>query len=167
MNIRLERPSDHDAIRAVNDRAFEQPDEGKLVDALRENGALTLSLVAEVDEKVVGHIAFSPVTVYGRAQPAGYGLGPVAVDPDYQGQGIGTALIKAGIEKIGEKGAAFIVLLGHTSYYPRFGFTPASGFGLDNEYGVDDAFMALELVPGALDDVSGLIQYRPEFAEVS
>jgi putative acetyltransferase len=138
------------------------------VDLLRERQKLTISLVAEIDDQVCGHIAFSEVSllpglpIYGL----GLGLGPVAVRPENQRQGIGSALIIQGIKDAEKKGYEFIVVLGDPAYYHRFGFQTAIKFGLENEYGVEHEFMVLEIPPGALTGVSGLVRYAEEFAEV-
>ncbi|QVQ27383.1 GNAT family N-acetyltransferase [Achromobacter deleyi] len=131
MQIHPETPADHDAIFAVTQAAFKnhphsQQTEGYINNALREAGALTLSLVAREQGRVVGHIAFSPVTISDGA-PHWYGLGPVAVLPEYQGRGIGAALIRDGLARLKALGAAGCVVLGEPDYYSRFGFaaTPA------------------------------------------
>ena len=126
MTIRPEQPGDADAIRAVIGAAFagrrySSGTEAAIVEALREAGALTLSLVAEEDGQVIGHIAFSPVTIDGAAC-GWFGLGPVAVVPERQGQGVGAALIREGLARLRARGAAGCVLLGDPRYYARFGF---------------------------------------------
>jgi len=160
--IRPESPEDHEAIRLIHERAFENKLEAELVDRLRANGNLGASLVAVSEESVVGHIAFSPVTLAGA--PDGWGMAPLAVLPEHQRQGFGSALIEAGISLARERGVAWMVVLGDPAYYPRFGFIPASEFGLQNEYGVDEPFMALPLEEGALDAHQGLVRYGAEFA---
>lgn len=164
--IRPEIPADIPQIHAVVAAAFETDAEARLVDALRASGNATISLVAEQEGAIVGHILFSPVTVDGTAVPV-LGLAPVSVVPAHQRQGIGGALIREGLTRAAARGYTAAVLLGHPEYYPRFGFVPASRFGLRCEYDCpDEAFMALELSPGALAGLSGLVQYRAEFAEV-
>ncbi|MBS0505082.1 MAG: N-acetyltransferase [Proteobacteria bacterium] len=126
MEIRDERPADAAAIRAVVTAAFataphSSGTEAAIVDALREAGALTLSLVAEEDGEVVGHIAFSPVMADG-SEGGWYGLGPVSVRPDFQTKGIGQALVRVGLERLKESGAFGCVVLGDPAYYARFGF---------------------------------------------
>ena len=165
--VRPEREDDHGAVETVLLDAFESPLEAHLVQALREAGALTLSLVAEIDGQVVGHVAFSPVSI---AREGGtydaVGLAPVAVLETHQRKGIGAALIEAGLESLRRDGHALVVLLGHPSYYPRFGFSRADGFGLRWEHDAPpEAFMALELVPGAAQP--GVVRYHPAFAAVS
>lgn len=168
LHLREEAPGDHAAIAALNETAFGQPAEAALVDLLRAHGALTLSLVAVAGAELVGHIAFSPVTITGDGgvHPA-IGLAPMAVAPAWQGRGVGTRLVRAGLEHLRAAGSRAVIVLGHPNYYPRFGFAPASRFGLRWEHSApDEAFMALELVPGALAGVAGVVRYRPEFDAV-
>jgi putative acetyltransferase len=163
--IREEAPRDAAAIRQVNTTAFETDAEAKLVDALRAAGALTLSLVAEADGEIVGHIAFSPVVVESsRRTNHGVGLAPMAVAPAYQRQGIGGRLIDDGLRRLRDAGHRFCVVLGHAEYYPRHGFSRASNFGMQWERPVpDDIFFVRELAKGGLAGVSGTVRYRPEF----
>lgn len=167
IKVRSETSTDITLIHKVEAAAFNSSIEPTLVDMLRERQHAVLSLVAEVDEKLVGHIIYSPVilTPVGASR-RGLGLGPIAVHPDYQKQGIGSALIKQGNAILADIGYDFIVLLGSPRYYTRIGFRPGSEFNLDNEYGAGDEFMAHELYPGALTGVHGLVQYVPEFKEV-
>ena len=161
--IRPESPGDRDAVRAVNEAAFGRPDEADLVGRLRDAAGPFLSLVAVAEGEVVGHILFTPVAVEAPADVRG--LAPMAVRPDRQRSGVGAALVEAGLDACRADGAAAVVVLGHPDYYPRFGFRPASAFGLACEYDVpDEAFMALELVDGGLDGVDGLARYHPAFA---
>jgi len=127
-------------------------------------GAVLLSLVAEVDGAVVGHILFSPVTIETEASTkSAVGLAPMAVLPGHQRQGIGARLIERGLQELRRQGHTAVVVLGHPGYYPRFGFERASRFGLRCQFDCpDEAFMALELQPGALAEVRGLVRYRPE-----
>lgn len=162
MLIRTEAPADIAAIHAVHAAAFPTPLEAQLLDALRAAGRLTVSVVAEVEGRVVGHVAFSPVTIDGVG--GGLGLAPLAVVPERQREGIGGALIRAGLEAATAAEAAFVVVLGHPPYYPRFGFRQGSTLGLGNEYGADDAFMVVELRPGGVPTGGGLVRYAPEFA---
>jgi putative acetyltransferase len=165
IEIREERPDDVEAIHDVNKRAFGQDQEGNIVDALRSNGAALLSLVATLDGRVVGHIMYSPITV---GDVTGAALGPMAVLPERQREGIGSKLIEAGTRKLKDAGYPFIIVLGHASYYPRFGFKPASSFGIKCEWDVPaDVFMLLVLDPAKMHGVSGLAKYRHEFSTVS
>lgn len=166
--VRPEGPGDEAAIREVNARAFDGPIEAALVDALRANAGVTLSLVAELDGRVVGHILFSPVAIdRGGLLDEAIGLAPMAVLPEHQRAGIGSRLVREGLAELKRRGARAVIVLGHPAYYPRFGFERASRFGLRWEQPCpDDAFMALELDPGALSAGPGIVRYRPEFAEV-
>jgi putative acetyltransferase len=165
IEIREEFPSDATSIRDVNRRAFGQDQEGNIVDALRSNGAALLSLVATLDDQVVGHIMYSPLSI---GEVIGAGLGPMAVLPEYQRQGIGSKLVMAANEKLKHAGCPFVIVVGHASYYPRFGFKPASRRGIACEWEVpDEAFMLLVLDEATMQDVSGLAKYRHEFSSVS
>lgn len=164
--IRHETPADILAIRAVNEAAFETGAEAALVDALRENGKFTLSLVAVVEGEIAGHILFTDIEMEpGGAEPRILGLAPMAVLPAWQGKGIGSALVRRGIEDCQELGYRGIVVLGHPAFYPRFGFTPASRHGITCIYDApDEAFMARAL--GGVELPKGRVLYQPEFAGV-
>ena len=162
--IRHETAADRDAIHSVEAAAFGQDDEARLVDALRDAGHVILSLVATDGERIVGHILFSPMTIVaGETTSPAVCLAPVAVQPEYQRSGVGSALIQAGLAELRDLGHKAVFLVGHPTYYPRFGFSPARDF--DVHYQDDrDAFMAIELVAGALDEISGQAAFAPEFA---
>jgi putative acetyltransferase len=166
--IREEDASDVAAIHRLNATAFETDAEAKLVDALRAAGALTLSLVAEADGEIVGHIAFSPVVVESaQGIRHGVGLAPMAVAPAYQRQGIGGRLIDEGLRRLRDQGHRLCVVLGHAGYYPRYGFARAKDFGVRWERPVpDDVFLVRELAQEGLAGVSGTVRYRPEFGSV-
>lgn len=168
LTIREEGPADRTAIYDVNVAAFKTDAEAKLVDALRAAGALRLSLVAESRGQVVGHIAFSPVTVTGEQGTIhGIGLAPMAVLPTDQRMGIGGRLIAEGLRRLREAHHPFCVVLGHADYYPRHGFRRASTFGIRWEKTVpDEVFHVQELAPGGLTGVSGVVRYRQEFERV-
>lgn len=167
LTIRPERPVDADAVARVHVEAFGGEEEAQLVAALRTTSAYVpaVSLVAERGDEVVAHALFSKIEVPGREPLGGLvALGPVAVLPRCQRQGIGSALIRAGLERAAPLGFAGVVLVGHPSYYPRFGFQPASRFGLRLPISVpDEAFMALPLRPGGLDGVAGVVYYAEPF----
>jgi putative acetyltransferase len=164
VRIRPEGADDAAAIHAVNAAAFPTADEADLVDALRAAHAVLLSLVAEADDgAIVGHVLFSPVTIDRPGTSAvAVGLAPMAVAPSHQRRGVGGRLIAAGLDALRAAGEKAVVVLGHPAYYPRFGFRPAADLGLRWEGGHDDAFFALELVPGALAGPPGVVRYRPE-----
>lgn len=168
IEIREEKKEDYDAVRIVNDRAFGQPEEGRIINILRKVCQETLSLVAVSDEKIVGHILFSPVTIdHEDTQVIGMGLAPMAVLPEFQKQGIGSLLVKEGLGRIKETDCPFIIVLGHEHYYPRFGFERASIHGLKAQWdGVpDEAFLVIILNKSVMADVSGIATYRHEFDE--
>jgi putative acetyltransferase len=166
--VRTEKTEDHKSVRRVNELAFEQPNEADLVDALRANAYPYISLVAVIDEQVVGHIFFSPVSVESETGAfTAMGLAPMAVLPEYQNQGIGSQLVREGLKECERLGEDIVVVLGHPNYYPRFGFTPASLKGLRSEYDVpDEVFMVAELKPDALGGRHGLVKYHSEFGKV-
>jgi putative acetyltransferase len=159
-----ERPGDAAAIRGVHAASFPTDLESRLVDLLRGAGRLSVSLVAEVGGAIIGHIAFSPVTAASGA--VGAGLAPVAVAEVHRRQGIAAGLVTAGLKACRAAGFGWAVVLGEPTYYSRFGFRPASEFGLFDEYGGGQAFQAIELVAGALPVGAGLVRYAPEFAAV-
>jgi putative acetyltransferase len=163
--IRPEQPADAVGIQRVLEAAFPTTDEARLIELLRAGGHLEISLVAEFDGGIVGHIAFSPVDVEGAAgEGGGSGLAPLAVLPAYQRQGIGGRLVREGLAACERMRAGFVVVLGEPEYYQRFGFTRADRRGLGNEYGADEAFMVLELRNGSIPENGGLVRYGPEFA---
>ncbi len=167
MLIRAERERDLAEIHALHVAAFETPAEACLVDALRERVQPIVSLVAEEDSSVIGHILFSPVSLADRPDVKIMGLAPMAIAPDRQRSGVGSALVRAGLERCKESGFGAVVVLGHAEYYPRFGFSPSTNFDICCEYEVpEEAFMALELKPGYLRDESGAVRYHPAFNEL-
>lgn len=164
--IRQEQPDDIVAVRAVNETSFGQPTEATIVDSIRAACPNAVSLVAEDAHEIVGHILFSPVSISGEnVSVQGMGLGPMAVVPVRQRQGIGSLLVRAGIKAMREQGCPFIIVLGHPEYYPRFGFVPALRHGLSCQWeGVpDNAFMVLVLDDAAMARISGIVRYRDEF----
>jgi len=164
--IREERQGDVERIRAVNLAAFETTTEADLVDALRERATPLISLIAEDDGEIVGDILFSPVTLASEPDLALMGLAPMAVAPARQRQGIGSSLIREGLDRCRQLDAAAVVVLGHPEYYPRFGFSPASRLSLRSDYEVpDDVFLIRELRNGSLTGRSGTIRYHPVFSE--
>jgi putative acetyltransferase len=166
--IREEAPGDVAAIHRLNTAAFETEAEAKLVDALRAADVLLLSLVAEADGEIVGHIAFSPVVVdSAQSRSQGVGLAPMAVAPAYQRRGIGGRLIEDGLRRLRDARHRFCVVLGHPEYYARHGFKRASDYGLRWERPApDDVFFVCELSAGGLAGVSGTVRYRRELDAV-
>lgn len=167
MLIRAEKGMDRDAVHEVNVAAFETPVEANLVDSLRESARPVVSLVAEDNGVIVGHIMFSPVFLAENPDLKVMGLAPMAVIPEFQRQGIGSALVIEGLEQCRQLGFAGVVVLGYPEYYPRFGFSTSSMFGIDSEYEVpEEVFMAIELQPGALGGKTGRVKFHPAFNNV-
>ncbi len=165
MHIRPEEPADFDGVDRVNRTAFGQPDEADIVSRLRASKAFIpeLSIVAEEEGEIVGHILFTRVELEPRADARVVSLAPMAVLPERQRQGIGAALVRRGLEVATQLGEDVVVLVGHPEYYPRFGFELASRSGMTNPFpGTEEAFFALALrdevwIPG------GQVVYPPEF----
>jgi putative acetyltransferase len=166
IEIRAEAEGDKAAVFEINAAAFETQSEARLVDTLRNSAEPFVSLVAVDGEEIVGHIMFTPVTLDSYDNLKLMGLAPMAVSPSRQRSGIGSALVNAGLERCRELGIGAVLVLGHAAYYPRFGFRPASLWGIRSEYDVpDDVFMLLELSPGYLRDYHGTIRYNAAFAD--
>jgi HAD superfamily hydrolase (TIGR01509 family) len=170
--LRLETVEDIPGIRAVEEAAFSRRDEADLVELARRRNQTTLSMVAFRDGRVVGHVLFTAVTFQppqpnGASPLKGLGLGPLAVWPETQRAGLGSRLVRAGLEHVRRGGYDFVVLLGDPGYYSRFGFRPGKAFNLSSDYGDGDEFQVLELHPGGLTGVGGLVKYIPEFSEAT
>ncbi len=164
VRVRPEEQQDRDGVRAVHAAAFGSSAEAGLADMLRQQAHPVVSLVAVEESTVAGHIMFSPVTLLGHPELKIMGLAPMAVAPGYQRKGIGSALARAGLKRCKELGFGAVVVLGHPEYYPRFGFSPASRFGIGCDYDVpSEAFMLIELQPGLLNGASGKIEYHSAF----
>ena len=164
--IRFEKPEDIAFIHSVNEQAFGRVSEAKLVDTLRLACTDHLSLVADDNGSIIGHLMFTPVVVTdGKQKTEGMGLAPMAVLPSRQRQGIGTQLVDSGLQILKEKGCPFVIVLGHPEYYPRFGFQAASGCNIRTQWdGVpDEAFMILVMDHEAMQNVSGVATFRDEF----
>jgi putative acetyltransferase len=170
VTIRPETPEDYDAVRQVNLAAFDTATEADLADAMRQASEYVpeLSLVAEIESHIVGHALFSEVTVeQEHGDLKALSLGPIAVLPDHQSQGIGSALIEAGHTRGREMGYPFVVLIGHPWYYPRFGYVPARQYGLETIWDVSDpVFMVCELEAGSLERAAGRIRYPQPFVDL-
>jgi putative acetyltransferase len=163
MEIRGELPIDQDAIRDLHLRAFPTDSEALLVDRLHEGGAVCLSLVATVEERVVGHILFSIARIdRGSGEVLVGALGPIAVLPEWQRQGIGSALIRAGLEQCWGQRLPAVIVLGHPDYYTRFGFHRADTWGIQCEFDVPpEVFMMV--TSSELGTEPGLALYHPAF----
>jgi putative acetyltransferase len=171
IEIRAEKEADANGVYLVNQQAFVGDEEADLVDRLHRDGEAMISLVAVVDGQIVGHILFTEVTVVPATSDSvpwtAQGLGPMAVLPDYQRQGIGARLIEAGLDRCRRAGHEVVFVLGHSSYYPRFGFQRAAPLGIRWEGDAPaEAFMVLELRTGALEGRKGTVHFLPQFAGV-
>jgi putative acetyltransferase len=161
--IRDEQPPDGEQVRKVNEAAFGRSDEADLIDRLRVEGAILLSLVAEVDGQIIGHILFSRMMAETTQGPlAAVSLAPLAILPDYQGHHVGSQLVRRGLAELRDRGEGVVIVLGHKEYYPRFGFSPEKARYLGSPF-PPDAFMALELSDGALAGVHGTVRYPASF----
>lgn len=166
MVIREEQPADARWIRVVNLAAFETSVEADLVDALRRQASPVVSLVAEDRGEIVGHIMFSRVSIAGHDELSLMGLAPMSVTPTHQRKGIGSALVRAGLERCRALGMGAVVVLGHPTYYPRFGFRSSAAFGITSEYDAPpEAFMLVELQPGYMRGASGIVKFNAAFAD--
>ncbi len=167
LHIRTELPEDQPFIHQLLQAAFGQPDEAQLVDRLRSDEAFLpqLALLAEQDKHIVGHIAFSQVRIEeGAKSYRSLALAPMAVQPAHQKLGIGSLLVRAGLDRARQLGHQSVIVLGHANYYPRFGFQPASRWNIRPPFEVaDEVFMALELEAGALEGISGKVRYAEAF----
>ncbi len=167
MLIRPETEDDRSTIQVLNTTAFGTRTEADLVDVLREQARPVISLVAEYNHAVVGHIMFAPVALPGHPALKIMGLAPMTVAPEHRDRGIGSALVRNGLEQCRQLGFGAVVVLGHPDYYPRFGFQPAASFGIGCEYDApSEAFMAVELQPGYLSGASGKVKYHDAFGHV-
>lgn len=167
MKVRLENEGDYSAVFQLNASAFPSEAEAQLVENLRRVATPSLSLVAEEKGEVVGHILFTPVSIPGFPELKLMGLAPMAVTPNRQRQGIGSALVLAGLTFCRDQGVDAVVVLGHPAYYPKFGFSPSSKFGISCEYDVpEEVFMLAELEPNALKGKGGQVKYHEAFGAV-
>jgi putative acetyltransferase len=162
-HIRAEEPRDSLAINEVVRQAFGREDEVELVSALRAGGFNLLSLVAEHDGRIVGHLLFTRLFIVGEPQKwNAVALAPLAVLPELQVRGIGSALMREGLRQLADRGETMVVVLGHEHYYPRFGFSSELARPLLAPFS-GPSWMALELQPGALTNVSGQAKYAAPF----
>jgi len=166
MLIRNESEADHELVRKLYIEAFDTPAEADLVEQLRAVSPL-VSLVLEEGMRLVGHIMFTPVSLEGFPGLNIMGLAPMAVVPDRQNCGFGSALVEEGLVRCRASESGAVVVLGHPGFYPRFGFRPASDAGINCQYDVPaDVFMVLELEPGYLGQSSGCIRYNAAFGNL-
>lgn len=164
ITLRPERDGDAASVREITNQAFDGTEHGLLVDLIRERGNARLTTCAEDDGKLVGYVVASPMAFKPAITLDCLAIGPVAVAPGLQNQGVGSALMHNIIAQARAEGIDALLLLGHPAYYPRFGFAPTH---IDNQYGATDAFMALELVTGCLDGIKAKALFVREFFEVS
>lgn len=172
--IRKEQESDHARVYKIQQTAFGQDGEARLVEALRERARPYLSLVAVRGDELVGHVFFSSVTIEAATSsqdsaqaPIFSGLAPLAVAPEMQSQGAGSALVRAGLWECATIGWQAVFLLGDPAYYSRFGFSLAAGQGLRYESEAFDAgFQMIELVPNVLSECSGWVRYHEAFSDL-
>ena len=161
--IRAESPEDRTAIWQVNRLAFGREDEPRLVDELRDEGYARVSLVAELAGQIVAHVLFSHLPIMSASGIVNaLSLAPMAEVPSEQRKGIGSTLVTEGLRACREAGHRIVVVLGHPDFYPRFGFSAKLAARLKSPY-AGPSFMALELVPGALDGIDGEVRYPPPF----
>ena len=170
ITVRPEQQGDIDQISELNKLAFGQDNEARLVALLRSAPGYVpgLSLIAVAEGVVVGHILFSKIfVVSGDARYETLALAPMSVHPSYQKQGVGARLITTGLQSARELGFGSVIVLGHEHYYPKFGFLPASRWSIRAPIDVpDNVFMAIELIPGSLKNVSGIVEYPVEFSAI-
>jgi len=161
--IRAEKTEDYQAVRSVNKAAFGRQDEADLVEGLRADGAVLMSMVAESENEIVGHILFSRMSIEtANRSVSAVALAPMAVLPEHQRKGIGEGMIRRGLGLLRDRGEQIVIVLGHPDYYPRFGFSCEKAQSLVSPF-PHEAYMALELVSGALDGVHGRVRYPSAF----
>ncbi len=168
VTIREESKNDFSAIKQTNDKAFGQSKEGKVIDKIRKSDSQMLSLVAEINNTIVGHIFYSTAEIMHNDESiVGMGLAPIAVLPEYQKQGIGKRLINESLNIIKAQSVPFIIVLGHEDYYPKFGFEIASKYGIKCQWDdvPDEAFMIMILDKEKMSDIRGVAKYKDEWNE--
>jgi putative acetyltransferase len=168
LTVRSETDKDIPWVRIVHEHAFEQGVEVDIVDKIRGACPERLSFVAEAEDCVVGHILFTPAAIEsGMKAVKGMALAPMAVLPERQREGVGTRLVKHGLGVLQDRSCPFVIVLGHPDYYPRFGFEPASRYGIRCQWeGVpDEAFMIIIFDEIVMKGIAGVARYRDEFDE--
>ena len=167
ITLRHESPADYPSITRVNDLAFGRKAEGKLINQLRSKDSFVneLSIVAEYEGQLVGHLLFTPVDIKNEFKShQTLTLAPMAVIPEYQKKSLGSLMIIFGLQEARELGYRSVIVLGHPSYYPKFGFVPASKWNITSPFPApDEAFMALELIPDSLVSIKGMVVFPTEF----
>ncbi len=162
--IRIETEADQAAIRDINVTAFGAETEANLVDDLRTEGYARLSLVAEINHALVGHILFSSMSIKGENGVVDtLALAPLAVRPEWQRRGIGSRLVKEGLKECRNAGHQIVLVVGHPQYYTRFGFSAKLAEAIASPYS-GETFMTQELAPDALRGVKGTAQYPQPFS---
>lgn len=167
INLRPEQPNDYEGITRVNDLSFQRKAEGKLVVELRKSKDFdpNLSIIAESNGEIIGHILFTPVSIELKNRTAhSLTLAPMSILPDFQKRSIGKLLVVFGLQAAKDAGHQSVVVLGHPSYYPKFGFKKASNWNIKSPFPApDDAFMAIELMPGSLEGIEGKVVFPSAF----
>ncbi|MFN8671740.1 MAG: N-acetyltransferase [Candidatus Sericytochromatia bacterium] len=167
--IRKENINDFIGISEVNTQAFKQENEAKLVNLLRSsiNFIPELSLVAILNDKLIGHILFTKIKIINEKKQGfeSLALAPMSVLPEFQNKGIGSKLVKEGLNQSKNLGYKSVIVLGHSEYYPKFGFKKASNWNIKCPFNVpDSSYMAIELIDKGLDNISGIVEYSKEFS---
>ncbi|MBD2347201.1 GNAT family N-acetyltransferase [Anabaena subtropica] len=168
MNISTETPSDYLAISQVNNLAFGRENESQLIAAIRLSDFYIpeLSLIAEIDNNVVGHIIFSYIELAGEEKLQVLALAPIAVHPQFQKQGIGSALIQIGLTKAEARGESLVIVLGDPQFYTRFGFIPSTTYGIESPFPVPDEFFMVKPLQKYQTKYRGKVIYPPAFHQV-
>lgn len=168
--IRQERPVDFPYIFSIHELAFDRIDEANLVNSLRKSDRFIpeLALVAESDGEIIGHIVYTKIEIHQRQERfESIALAPLSVRPDVQKSGVGSLLMRTSLSLATELNYSSVIVLGHEHYYPKFGFMPTERWGIKTQFDVPaSCLMGLELQPGALEHVSGIITYAPEFSAI-
>ncbi|MCF4968159.1 GNAT family N-acetyltransferase [Nostoc sp. CMAA1605] len=167
MNIRCEIPSDYQAINEVNRLAFAGENEVKIIEAIRHSDFYipALSLVAEVNNQIVGHIILSYIHLIGEEQLKVLALAPLAVHPQFQKQGIGSKLVTVALTKAAETQEALVIVLGHPDFYQRFGFEPSVNYGIESPFPVAQEFFMVKPLKKYDQNYRGKVVYPPAFSQ--